>query len=93
MSIVVEYRVAKGKTELARRTVVIDGASIVDAHDGGADGEPDVTFTLTPDVADDVRSGRLDVGAGFMRGSVKMSGDFGAVLQVLPVLHRDRGWS
>lgn len=90
MSLVVEYRVTQGRTEVARRTVVIDAGAVADAHDGAAD-DPAVVLTLTPALAEQVRAGTLDVGAGFMRGEIKMAGDFGALLHALPVLHRDPG--
>ena len=90
MSLVVEYRIAQGRTETGRRTVVIDGGAVVDAHDGAAEA-PDVVVRLTPALAEQVRARTLDVGAGFMRGEIKTDGDFGALLHALPVLHRDPG--
>ena len=42
-------------------------------------------FTVTPDDADALRAGTLDLSVGFMRGQVKMSGDFGTLLRFLPL--------
>ena len=42
-------------------------------------------FTVTPDDADALRDGTLDLSVGFMRGQVKMAGDFGTLLQFLPL--------
>ena len=90
---VVEYVVAKGKTEISRCTVVIDGDALVSSKPSVVDAAPavDVTFTLTPALAESIASGAVTVGVGFMRGAVKMAGDFGALLAVLPVLHHTSG--
>ena len=94
---VVEYVIAKGKTEVGRCTVVIDDNLVVSttASTPGADndpsGDPDVVFTLTPALAESIATGALSVGVGFMRGAVKMAGDFGALLTVLPALHHQSG--
>ena len=42
-------------------------------------------FTVTPDDADALRDGALDLSVGFMRGQIKMAGDFGALLRFLPL--------
>ena len=90
---VVEYVIAKGKTEVGRCTVVIDSNSVVSttARAPGVDPDPDVVFTLTPALAESIATGALSVGVGFMRGAVKMAGDFGALLTVLPALHHQSG--
>ncbi|HEY3834055.1 MAG TPA: SCP2 sterol-binding domain-containing protein [Acidimicrobiia bacterium] len=84
---VVAYVVAKGKKQLSRRAVRVDGQSVTDLADDDAS-EPDVTFTMTPEVASEFDAGALDVNVGFMRGAIKMSGDSGALLRVLPALKR-----
>jgi hypothetical protein len=71
----VAFVVGKGKKEISRRVVEVD-----DGH------EADVTFTMTPEIAAEVDAGTLDVSVGFMRGAIKMAGDFGALLRVLPVI-------
>ncbi len=49
-------------------------------------GDPaDVTFTATPADAAALHDGTLDLTVGFMRGQVKMSGDFGTLLRFLPL--------
>ena len=56
------------------------------AQGDGAPAEPaDVTFTATPADAQGLHEGTLDLSVGFMRGQVKMAGDFGALLQFLPL--------
>ncbi len=93
-TICVEYVVAKGKTVVDRRTVTIDGGAIVESHDGGpSDGtSADVVFTLTPELAEALTDGTLNVSVGFMRGSIKMAGDNAALFAALPVLHRASGF-
>ncbi len=87
---VVDYVVQQGKKELARHRVRVDGDQVTNADDAG-DAEAAVTFTLTPPLADAVANGSLRLDVGFMRGDVKMAGDFGALLRVLPVLARSPG--
>ncbi len=79
----VAYVVAKGKHEVSRRVVRVDGDRVTDADPGDT---ADVTFTLTPELAAELDAGTLAVSVGFMRGAIKMAGDFGALLRVLPVI-------
>ena len=88
---VVEYVIAKGKTEVGRCTVLIDSNSVVSTTARTPGANPDVVFTLTPALAESIATGALSVGVGFMRGAVKMAGDFGALLTVLPALHHQSG--
>ena len=96
----VEYVVAKGKTEISRRLVTVDVAqsTVVGAVDVSADElvaprtPADVVFTLTPALAEQIRDGDLTISAGFMRGAIKMAGDNGALLAVLPILHQTNGF-
>ncbi len=82
---IVEFVVAAGKQEQARGWVRVDDGSVV-AHGAGAPAEPaDITFTATPADAQGLHDGTLDLSVGFMRGQVKMAGDFGALLQFLPL--------
>jgi putative sterol carrier protein len=82
---IVEFVVAAGKKEQARSWARIDGDAVV-AHGEGAPADPaDVTFTATPADAQSMHEGVLDLSVGFMRGQVKMAGDFGTLLQFLPL--------
>jgi hypothetical protein len=84
---IVEFVVAQGKKELTRGWVRVDGGRAAE-HEAGAPASPaDVTFTATPADAQALHDGSLDLSVGFMRGQVKMAGDFGAVLQFLPLTH------
>jgi len=84
-AMIVEFVVAAGKKEQARSWARVEDGAIV-AHETGAPAEPaDVTFTATPADAQGLHEGTLDLSVGFMRGQVKMAGDFGALLQLLPL--------
>jgi hypothetical protein len=84
---IVEFVVAAGKKEQGRSWARIDDDAIA-ARGEGAPAEPaDVTFTATPPLAQGLHEGTLDLSVGFMRGQVKMAGDFGALLQLLPLTH------
>jgi hypothetical protein len=80
----VAFVVAKGKKELRRVVTRVESNALVTASDEQA-AEPDVTFTLTEVDAEAVHDGTLDLSVGFMRGQIKMAGDFGAVLKFLPL--------
>jgi SCP-2 sterol transfer family len=82
---VVEFVIAAGKKEQARGWVRVAGAEVRERGTGAPAEPADVTFTATPGDAQAMHDGALDLSVGFMRGQVKMSGDFGALLQFLPV--------
>ena len=82
--VVVEFVVAAGKKEQARSWARVADAAIVDRGDGAPAAPADITFTATPADAAALHDGTLDLTVGFMRGQVKMSGDFGTLLRFLP---------
>jgi hypothetical protein len=84
----VDLVVAERKKEIERHRVVVDGATVTPSAGDGTDAA--VVFTLTPADADAMKSGTLDLSVAFMRGTAKMSGDFGVLLHVLPVLSRSQ---
>lgn len=86
-AILVDYVVQSGKSELSRRRVAVDGTTVSETD---AAGDATITFTLSPALADAVANGSLRLDVGFMRGAIKMAGDFGALLQVLPTLSSER---
>jgi putative sterol carrier protein len=87
--VLVEFVVAVGKKEQARSWAQVDDGSLV-AHGEGEAPEPvDVTFTATPADAQALHDGSLDLSVGFMRGQVKMAGDFGKLLKFLPLTAGD----
>jgi hypothetical protein len=81
----VEFVVAQGKKEQARGYAHLDGTRIVGTATGPAPSPADIVFTLTPADATALHDGTLDLSVGFMRGQVKMAGDFGALLRLLPL--------
>ena len=82
---IVEFVVAAGKKEQARGWVRVDDGAVVARGDGAPADPADVTFTATPADAQALHEGTLDLSVGFMRGQVKMAGDFGALLHFLPL--------
>jgi hypothetical protein len=83
--VVVEFVVAAGKKEQARGWARVAEAAVVERGDGAPPAPADITFTATPADAQALHDGTLDLSVGFMRGQVKMSGDFGALLRFLPL--------
>jgi len=83
--LLVEFVVAQGKKEQARGYAHLDGTRIVGTDSGPAPSPADIVFTVTPADATALHDGTLDLSVGFMRGQVKMAGDFGALLQFLPL--------
>jgi SCP-2 sterol transfer family len=87
--VLVEFVVAQGKKEQARGYAHLDGTRIVGTESGAAPAPADLVFTMTPADATALHEGTLELSVGFMRGQVKMSGDFGTLLQFLPLTHGD----
>ena len=81
----VEFVVAAGKKEQARSWARIDGDAVTERGEGPPTDPADVTFTVTPADAQALHDGVLDLSVGFMRGQVKMAGDFGGLLNLLPL--------
>jgi putative sterol carrier protein len=82
---IVEFVVAAGKKEQARAWARVDSGTVVAKGESAPADPADVTFTATPADAQALHDGTLDLSVGFMRGQVKMAGDFGALLQFLPL--------
>jgi hypothetical protein len=80
-----EFVVAKGKKEQGRCYAHVDGERVIGTGTGPAERPADIVFTLTPDDAEALRSGALDLSVGYMRGQIKMAGDFGVLLRFLPL--------
>jgi len=81
--VIVEFVVAAGKKEQARSWVRVDDGTVVEQGAGAPADPADVTFTATPGDAQSLHDGDTSLSVGFMRGRVKMAGDFGALLQFL----------
>ena len=76
---------AKSKSEQARGWVRVDDGAVAERGAGAPPEPAEVTFTVTPADAQALHDGALDLSVGFMRGQIKMSGDFGALLHFLPL--------
>ena len=53
---------------------------------GSTDVGDQIVFTAVPGDATAIAAGELDLSVGFMRGQVKVAGDPGALLRVLPMV-------
>jgi hypothetical protein len=84
----VDLVVAERKRELERHRVAVEGETVTPCDVDGA--EAAVVLTLTPADAEALKVGTLDLSVAFMRGTMKMAGDYGVLLHVLPVLSRAR---
>ena len=83
---IVEFVVAAGKKDQVHRGWArVDGGAVAARGEGAPTDPADVTFTVTPADAQALHEGTLDLSVGFMRGQVKMAGDFGVLLQLLPL--------
>jgi hypothetical protein len=83
--VLVEFVVAAGKREQARSWARVEDASVAERGDGAPTAPADITFTASPADAQALHDGALDLSVGFMRGQVKMAGDFGLLLKFLPL--------
>ena len=84
----VAFLVLKGKSTLESGGYTVDDGTATRVDEPPA--APDVTFSVMAPDADAVNSGELDIAVGFMRGQIKMAGDNGALLDVLPALSARR---
>jgi hypothetical protein len=74
--------------EVAYAISLVDGR-VTEATIGRDDDAADCTFLETYSDAVLMAKGDLDLHAGFMQGRVKMSGDMGKLMAVLPVTQSD----
>ncbi|MFP5321949.1 MAG: SCP2 sterol-binding domain-containing protein [Acidimicrobiia bacterium] len=83
-SATIEYRIAGGPDgEVVFHTVLEDGR--IATNQLGAVDDPDFTVLMPHAEFVDVVRGELDQNVGFMQGRVKVTGNIGRMLSVLPV--------
>ena len=70
-------------------TIDLENGVVVDAQPGARKGA-DIELTAPYDLAAELLRGDLDPAVAFMRGTLKMSGDMDAWLEILPAWHRAR---
>ena len=74
--------------EVVWSLVLVDGR-VADAAVGRDDDAADCSFLITHPDSVLIARGELDLHAGFMQGRVKMSGDMGRLMAVLPCTQSD----
>jgi alkyl sulfatase BDS1-like metallo-beta-lactamase superfamily hydrolase len=67
-------------------TTTVEDGRVVQAALGKLD-EPDLTFTVTYEVAQRMAQGELEMGAAYMQGALKAEGDMSKLLPVLELTH------
>jgi hypothetical protein len=75
--------IGKGYDEVAWTLTFVDGR-IVATSFGRDDDAADCTFLITAADAAPLAAGELDLHVGFMQGRIKMMGDMGRFMAVLP---------
>ncbi len=81
----VQFEVGKGKTDTEVFHVVLDDAVAGVVADGPGD-DADFTMALKPADFAAVVAGERTLDVGYMQGWVKVTGNIGRLLSVLPVL-------
>lgn len=87
-SVRVQFVVGGGPGGEARYHWVVEDGQLRSAAAGNLDGA-EMTWTATYSDAVAMFRGELDPGAAFMEGRVKVAGDMGKVLTLLPLLATD----
>ena len=81
----VRFQVGKGKTDTRTFDLDLDvEAAATLAEESGA--EPDFTMIMKPDEFAAVVAGERTLDVGYMQGTVKVTGNVGRLLSVLPLL-------
>ncbi len=88
MKTTLQFEVGKPKADATVFCVELDGATVASSTEGPVEG-PDVTMILGRDELDEVVAGDLALDVGYMQGRVKVGGNVGRMLSVLPVLSSD----
>lgn len=81
----IQFEVGKGKTDTRVFHVVLDD-SAPDVLGEGPGDEPDFTMIMKPAEFASVVGGETTLDVGYMQGTVKVTGNVGRLLSVLPLL-------
>lgn len=81
----IRFEVGKGKTDTRTFDVDLDVAGAATLAEEPGD-EPDFTMIMKPDEFDAVVAGERTLDVGYMQGTVKVTGNVGRLLSVLPLL-------
>lgn len=81
----IQFEVGTGKADARVFHVELDDAAPSALGEGPVD-EPDFTMILAPAELEAVIAGETTLDVGYMRGTVKVTGNVGRMLSVLPLL-------
>lgn len=80
----IQYAISGGPDGDVKYSWVLQDGRLLESHLGTV-AEPDVTITAPYAEWVRIARGELDLGAAFMQGVVKVAGDMGKWLQLLPI--------
>ncbi len=83
-SVRMQYHVTGGPEGDVRYYQVVENGKVTEST-LGTDPAADVTLTVTYDDSVRVQNGEVDVTAAFMDGRIKVTGDMGKLLSLLPI--------
>ena len=83
-SATIQYVISGGPDGDVKYSWVVEDGRLLESHLGMI-AEPDVTITAPYDEWLRIAQGELDASAAFMQGIMKVSGDMGKFLQLLPI--------
>ncbi|MDZ7675863.1 MAG: SCP2 sterol-binding domain-containing protein [Acidimicrobiales bacterium] len=81
----IQFEVGTSKTDTEVFHLILDDDEVVASVDGAAEA-PDFVMILAPEAFAEVVGGELGLDVGYMQGRVKVTGNVGRMLSVLPVL-------
>lgn len=85
MRTTIQVEVGSGKTDTATFHVELEDDRIVGVTEGAL-ADPDFSLQLSRSDFDEVVAGRLPIDEGYMQGRIKVTGNVGRMLSILPVL-------
>jgi len=80
----IQYMIAGGPDGEVKYSWVLQDGELLESH-LGAIADPDLTITAPYDDWLKIARGELDTSAAFMRGTIKVAGDMGKFLALLPI--------
>ncbi|MFV1991596.1 MAG: SCP2 sterol-binding domain-containing protein [Acidimicrobiales bacterium] len=83
------FKIEKGPNGTQNFVWVLGGGTLLTSEMAPRGYKPDIAVTMKYPILVDVVNGELSFSVGYMRGDVKLEGDPGAVVRLVPELDRD----